>query len=328
MYRSVKRWMLDAGLGLVLIVATAAAATEVRSKRRFGGRIRRCVASNDPAVIAQGRYLVYGPAACAYPPRPEGTMDGARRGRDAAALGQPRTSVCRSAISTRPNLTPDLQTGIGRRTDGELARILRYGVRAGRASGVSVDGVPGAERRGPHGDRLVPPRAAGRSGSKCLSIGSSPIRDGPDGVRHRAGGPRSAPEACQARRQSSSVTRGEYLANVVVVVCLVPYRPRSGERGARGPEVCGSPAAGHRRGSDKGVRAAQLDADPLTSPIGQWNEDAFVVRFRQGETIKGTLMPWGAYARMTEEDMRSVFRYLRSLEPVAHATGPVVQDKR
>ena len=71
-----------------------------------------------------------------------------------------------------------------------------------------------------------------------------------------------------------------------------------------------------------------LTPDPLTSPIGQWNEDAFVARFRQGETIKGTLMPWGAYARMTDEDMRSVFRYLRSLEPVAHATGPVVQDKR
>ena len=38
-------------------------------------------------------------------------------------------------------------------------------------------------------------------------------------------------------------------------------------------------------------------------------------------------MPWGAYARMTEDDMRSVFRYLRTLPPVTHATGPVIQNK-
>ena len=33
------------------------------------------------------------------------------------------------------NLTPDRETGIGTRTDGELARVLRFGVRAdGRAA--------------------------------------------------------------------------------------------------------------------------------------------------------------------------------------------------
>ena len=38
-------------------------------------------------------------------------------------------------------------------------------------------------------------------------------------------------------------------------------------------------------------------------------------------------MPWGAYARMTEDDMRSVFRYLRTLPPYEHATGAPMQDK-
>jgi hypothetical protein len=38
-------------------------------------------------------------------------------------------------------------------------------------------------------------------------------------------------------------------------------------------------------------------------------------------------MPWGACARMTDDDLRSVFRYVRSLPPVGHDTGPAMQCK-
>ena len=70
-----------------------------------------------------------------------------------------------------------------------------------------------------------------------------------------------------------------------------------------------------------------LTPDARTSPIGTWTEDTFVARFRQGELVSGTPMPWGAYARMTDEDLRSVYRYLRTLPPFEHATGPVIQPK-
>jgi hypothetical protein len=39
-------------------------------------------------------------------------------------------------------------------------------------------------------------------------------------------------------------------------------------------------------------------------------------------------MPWGAFARMTEDDLRSLYRYLRSLPPTSKAVGPPVQSKR
>ena len=70
-----------------------------------------------------------------------------------------------------------------------------------------------------------------------------------------------------------------------------------------------------------------LTPDAKTSVIGVWPEDAFVARFRAGELIEGTPMPWGAYGHMTEDDLRSVFRYLRSLSPVEHAVGPPIQSK-
>jgi hypothetical protein len=37
--------------------------------------------------------------------------------------------------------------------------------------------------------------------------------------------------------------------------------------------------------------------------------------------------PWGAYARMNDEDLRSVYQYLRSLPPVEHETGAPLQEK-
>jgi hypothetical protein len=38
-------------------------------------------------------------------------------------------------------------------------------------------------------------------------------------------------------------------------------------------------------------------------------------------------MPWGAFARMTDDDVRAIYRYLRSLPAVENDTGPVLQDK-
>jgi hypothetical protein len=34
-------------------------------------------------------------------------------------------------------------------------------------------------------------------------------------------------------------------------------------------------------------------------------------------------MPWDNYRELTETDLRSIYRFLRSLEPVANDTGPV-----
>ena len=73
--------------------------------------------------------------------------------------------------------------------------------------------------------------------------------------------------------------------------------------------------------------APNLTPDFKTSLIGQWTEDVFVARFRVGEQVAGTPMPWGAYARMTDDDLKALFRYLRSLPPVNNPTGPAVQPR-
>ena len=122
-----------------------------------------------------------------------------------------------------------------------------------------------------------------------------------------------------------SVQRGEYLANSVSL-CVTCHTNRV-DGSYQGPKFAGGQRLDVAADPTRAFVAPNLTPDPRTSVIGQWTEDVFLVRFRRGEILEGTPMPWGAYAQMTEEDLRSVFRYLRSLPPVENATGPAVQDK-
>ncbi len=43
--------------------------------------------------------------------------------------------------------------------------------------------------------------------------------------------------------------------------------------------------------------------------------------------IPGSPMPWQAYSRMSEEDLRAINRFLESLPPDKNDTGPVSRSK-
>lgn len=62
--------------------------------------------------------------------------------------------------------------------------------------------------------------------------------------------------------------------------------------------------------------------------ITSWTEDPFVGRFGAGVGIPHTLMPWRQYQRMSENDLRAIYRYLKTLEPVDLDPGPSVQVKK
>jgi hypothetical protein len=57
-----------------------------------------------------------------------------------------------------------------------------------------------------------------------------------------------------------------------------------------------------------------LTPDPKTGHIYAWSEDAFVARFKAG-VATGSPMPWQTFSRMTDDDLRALYRYLRSLPP-------------
>jgi hypothetical protein len=65
-------------------------------------------------------------------------------------------------------------------------------------------------------------------------------------------------------------------------------------------------------------RPSNLTPDP--TGIGAWSEADFVRTLRTGVNPRGDSMdpsmPWREMRRMTDDDLRAIYRYLRSLPPI------------
>ncbi len=69
--------------------------------------------------------------------------------------------------------------------------------------------------------------------------------------------------------------------------------------------------------------AANLTPDSTTG-IGKWNKDVFVEIMRSGRHVSlerniNPPMPWKDYAKLSDEDLYSIFAYLSTLKPINNA---------
>jgi mono/diheme cytochrome c family protein len=220
------------------------------------------------------------------------------------------------------NLTPDPATGIGGRSDAELARVLRSGVRAdGRAafplmefqlSDEDLTAIASYLRSRPATMHAVPEHRLTRFGKALMAFVITPAH--PE-AKPRIRSPRGA-----------TVERGEYLANDVSS-CVSCHTNRGRDGALVGPRFGGGQRMDVAADPTKVFVTPNLTPDPETSPVGAWPEEAFVARFRAGELVPGTPMPWGAFAQLTDEDLRAMYRYLRTLPASRNATGARIQPK-
>lgn len=312
-------------VGVVLLFAILAAAglalLEVRWKRRFDAPYPAIAGSRDPVVIARGEYLVYGAAACAYCHVPRSEWRRLAQGERLALTGHHLFRLPFGDIYSS-NLTPDAETGIGRRSDAELARILRFGVRAdGRAafplmsfqlSDEDLISVVSYLRAQPAMAHAVPEHELSRFGKALMAFAVTPAHP--------------ATAAPVKSPSGATVERGAYLANNVSS-CVSCHTNRGRDGALVGPPFGGGQRMDVADDATKVFVAPNLTPDPETSPVGAWSENAFLQRLRMGELIAGTPMPWGAFAQLTDEDVRALYRYLRSLPPTPNRTGPPVQPK-
>jgi mono/diheme cytochrome c family protein len=124
MLKKILKWT---GILLVLIIAGVSLITMLRQNLTFEAPYPSIRASTDSAVIARGKYLVYGPAHCADCHAPVGTEDAVNQG-SIVNLPGGRPFVLPIGTLYAPNITSDKETGIGNVNDQTLARSLRYGV--------------------------------------------------------------------------------------------------------------------------------------------------------------------------------------------------------
>src|SRR3954468_701717 len=284
-------------------------------------------ASLDPEVIARGEYLVYGPAHCVechVGSAEEIERAGARGARPALTGGMKFAAEPLGVIWSK-NITPDAETGIGRYTDGQIARMLRSSVRPdGRASvqllmpygdmsDADIVAVLSFLRAQPAVSHRVPENEWSLIGEAVKSF--APVFQ-PRTEVHPAGQPPQGP----------TPERGEYLARSVAncAACHTARNPVS--FAAVRPEFAGGnemePA--ERAGVDRSVWFRTPNLTPASgSALSKFpDRDTFIARFqRGGRQHPGSPMPWEAFGTMSAEDLGALYEFLHTLQPQNGPTG-------
>jgi mono/diheme cytochrome c family protein len=123
----------------------------------------------------------------------------------------------------------------------------------------------------------------------------------------------SAPIRARIER-GPTVEYGEYLANTIGN-CAGCHTRRDLRTGAQeGVALAGGMTVESHTAPAKKFVTPNLTPDPKTGRIYAWSEDAFVARFKSGVET-GSPMPWQTFSRMSDDDLRALYRYLRSLPP-------------
>jgi len=299
----------------------------VRPQETFDAPYPEITASTDSTLIARGKYLVYGPAHCAYCHAPADKFQNVEAGEIVPLSGGSVFALPIGNIHV-PNITSDEVTGIGAFTDGELARTLRHGVkRNGHAlldfmpfydiSDHDLTAIISYLRTEPPVNNPVPQNEWNFMGKIILALGI--IKPSGDGIVP----PSPAPD--------STAEYGKYLAGSVAN-CRGCHTKRDMMTGG----YVGIDYAGDMQFEvlDKNGKlipgkhfvSPNLTPDKETGRIAYWNDEAFVKRFQTGRVIEGSPMPWGAFSRMNEEDLKALNKYLHSLQPVHSQTPSGVQE--
>jgi mono/diheme cytochrome c family protein len=221
------------------------------------------------------------------------------------------------------NITPDPETGIGAWSDGELVRSLREGLdREGR---VLFPAMEAELWRGLSDEdalalvaylRSLPPVRNEVPANRFSFVAKALIALGIMKPQPAITAPVVAPP------RGATAEYGEYLASHASMCagCHTPRSPNTGEYDLTQPLAGGIFALGL---PEEGYSATGSNLTPdVATGIGDWSEEQFMIAMRTGLRPDGTVMlpfmPWPSYNRWSEDDLRAVWLYLTSLEPIVH----------
>jgi mono/diheme cytochrome c family protein len=271
-------------------------------------RPNAAAAGETTSLVARGAYIVRDAAACGqcHARDPEHDLDGPLTGgryfRD-WRLGTIRAS----------NLTSDSATGLGTWTEAEIVRALRNGeARDGR---LLAPVMPYAWlHRMSDQDAFAVARYL-----KTQPAVPHAVREHPN-IWFKLGkllflGPEGGTSAT-APPQRASAEYGAYLAKHVAL-CADCHTPRTGLRST--PDRRRLFAGDAHPPKEFPANPSNLTPDTATG-IGRWSEDDFLRTIHTGVNPQGDsltwFMPWREMRRMTDDDLRAIYRYLQTLPPI------------
>jgi mono/diheme cytochrome c family protein len=311
------------GLFAVVLLFVAGFALYVASRQnlRFDAPYPAIAASTDSTVIARGRYVVRTLTNCAQCHGDTTQIAARDAGEDVPLTGGYHFDIPPGVFYAR-NITSDRATGIGAIPDSAIARALRYGVgHDGRAllpfmemQGLSDEdliAVISYLRTQTAVPNVVPAHRFNLLGQVVkATILANPVS------------PKETPPKVSPR--GATVENGRYLAESVTL-CWACHTQRNDATGElNGPRYGGATGFLEASDPDHSWSPPNITSDPETGRLGTWSEEQFVSRFRQGRLLPKSPMPWQGYARMSDDDLRAIYRYLKTVPPVRRDVGPAV----
>jgi cytochrome c553 len=302
---------------LCLVAVLAVGITATIGWRPFiGPRVRPLtnrVFESTPERLARGKYIVENEAACVDCHSPHDWtqhnapillgMEGA--GQDFRPLkGLPGDVYA-------PNLTPDPETGSGKWSDDALARAIREGI--GHDGRALFPMMPyEAYRHLPDEDlasiivflRSLPPVRNQMPKTEIIFPVKYLIRSVPEPVTE----PVSMPDV------SDQVKRGAFL--VTIAGCRDCHTPVEHGDPLPNMEMSGGQIF---EGPWGRVASANLTPDP--SGIPYYDEALFFQVLRTGYAKArkiNQIMPWRHYGGMTDDDLKAIFAYIKTIKPIHH----------
>jgi len=270
-------------------------------------------ASTDSAMIERGRYLAYGPSHCASCHIPMEKFFEVDKGLIIPLSGGWEVTFPGFGTMRAPNLTPDEETGIGKLTDKEIARALRYGVsHKGKIlfpfmpfqemSNEDMTAIISFLRSQEPVKNVVEPTKYGFLAKALIAFGLFK----PEGPKN------TPPETVQ---KAASIEYGKYLA-YHVANCKSCHTLMDASGKYIGKDFAGGNIFPDDFGKGFNYISPNLTPDTETGILSKWSEETFIARFKQGRIIEYSPMPWGAYSRMDSIDLSALYKYFMSLEPV------------
>lgn len=135
------------------------------------------------------------------------------------------------------------------------------------------------------------------------------------------------PRSVLADTEAELIARGRYIATAIQG-CGCHTREKSDGSKDENWHYAGSPNPAPPAGPPanagwsslrwKKIYARNITPDPETG-IGKWTEVDFIRAMRTGITPDGRLldtqMPWNAFQKITDRDLKSLWAYLRTIKP-------------
>jgi mono/diheme cytochrome c family protein len=310
-----RRWPKIVGIVLiVLVVLLCLGVTATIGWRPIIGPRKRALTERKfdvtPARLERGRYLVEGVNGCF----------GCHTDQDWSKPGAPPFAGREGSGHiwadqdlpwlVAPNITPDKETGAGSWSDDGLARAIREGI--GNDGRTLFPLMPYQHYREMSDEdlaaivvyiRSVPPVRNQLPVTKIPFPLNFLMNNVPQPVTTQMASDLSTPQK-----------HGAYL--VSMAACTDCHTPQEQGQPMPGMEFAGGFLLHEPKGD-----VVSTNITPSASGIGYYNEATFIQALRQGKVGARPLhasMPWYFFGKMTDDDLKAIYAYLKTVKPVKH----------